>query len=190
MYRRRQVVFISPKLLGMKITWAVWQCMRLRVGWGFLGVLTLAGSAIAQGHVVPTHVDERQIAQECAPLLDQAGARRALHMSKVLLQSQGMRLVVQACPFVRVGVGDMQQVLDVRVQISDSDTAAQFVRGPLADGEEVDMGDVHIEEPEPEDEVSPDVQFNRAWLAGVMQKRGLKPVGGHWWAFVPSAAAK
>ena len=164
----------------MNITLAVWQRAKLRVGWRFLGAWALVGSAMAQGHISPTPTEAQHIAQDCSPLLEQVSAWRALQTSKVLLQSQGMRLVLQACPFVRVGVGTMQQVLDVRVQVADSETAAQFVRGPLADGEEVDMGDVHIEEPEPADDVSPDVQFNRAWLADVMQKRGLHQVAGHW----------
>ncbi len=65
-------------------------------------------------------------------------------MVKVLVQSQGMQLVLQACPYVRTHPGTLQQVLDVRVRVVDSETAAHFVRGPLADGEEVDMGDVHL----------------------------------------------
>ena len=134
-------------------------------------------------------MEEPHIAQECAALLQPNSAWRAWQIAKVVMQSQGMRLVLQACPFVRVGVGRMQQVLDVRVHVTDSDTAAQFVRGPLADGEAVDMGDVHIE-PAHGEEVSPDVQFNRDWLAQVMQKRGLAPVEGHWWAFVPLENAK
>ena len=164
--------------------------MKLRVGGHLLGALILVSHAQAHTYAIPTPAEERQIAQDCAALFGQGGSWRAVQMAKVLVQSQGMRLVIQACPFVRVGFGDMQQVLDVRVQVADSDTAAQFVRGPLADGEEVDMGDVHIVDPVPTEDVSPDVQFNRAWLAGVMQKRGLAPVSGYWWAFVPATQVK
>ena len=174
----------------MNISFAVWQRMKPQVGWSLLGALIFVSHAQAQTHAIPTPAEERQITQDCTALFSKNGSWRAVQMAKVLVQSQGMRLVIQACPFVRVGFGDMRQVLDVRVQVADSDTAAQFVRGPLADGEEVDMGDVHIVDAVPAEDVSPDVQFNRAWLAGVMHKRGLIPVSGYWWAFVPTAQVK
>lgn len=142
------------------------------------------------------------IATECDPVLGAAHARRAMQLVRAQVLAQGMQLVVQACPFVRVGAGDMRQVVDVRVRVKNSDVATRFVRGPLADDEEVDMGGVHLGQPnggqgvapseaapegegDPED-VSPDVLFNRQWLAGVMQHRGLRAVPGHWWAFQPA----
>lgn len=122
-----------------------------------------------------------------------------MQLVRAQLLSQGMTLVVQACPFVRVGAKTMQQVVDVRVVVTHSDVAADFVRGPLADGEELDMGSVHLSPPsvvqggggnaistDPED-VSPDVLYNREWLQKVMKDRGLQAVHGHWWAFVPAA---
>lgn len=154
----------------------------------------LACNASATDSSLPTVAQERFIAAECAALLEQTGRQRALQVVKVLVQSQGMRLVMQACPYVRTQPGTVQQVLDVRVLVVDSETAANFVRGPLADGEEVDMGDVHLGLPEEvaaqEPDVSPDVQFNRGWLAAVMQGRGWQAVPGHWWAFVPDHAKK
>lgn len=51
-----------------------------------------------------------------------------------------MHLVLQDCPFVRVAEAQMAQVLDIRVEVLDSEIAARYVRGPLADGEPVDMG--------------------------------------------------
>lgn len=135
---------------------------------------------------------------ECAELLAKANATRALQLVRTQLQAQGMRLVPQGCPYVRVAAGQMQQVLDVRVQVLDSDVASQFVRGPLADGEEVDMGGVQIALPllaqgvaaEVEEAVSPDVLFNRQWLAQLMKARGLQAVSGHWWAFVPTVSGQ
>ena len=149
----------------------------------------------------PPSIEEEQpsILTECSPLLEPLAARRALQLVRAQLQAQGMQLVVQACPFVRVGVATMQQVVDVRVLVANSDVAANFVRGPLADGEEVDMGGVHLAAPSLaqgmvktatalQEDVSPDVLFNRQWLIHVMKNRGLQAVDGHWWAFVPSTA--
>ena len=171
---------------------------------GLAVALACSGPAQAKDSSVPTPADQLHIAAECAPLLAQAGARRAAQLSKVLVQSQGMQLIVQGCPFVRVGAGKVQQVLDVRVLVVDSETAGQFVRGPLADGEEVDMGPVLLSKPSTatqsmaqllvpvgeDEDVSPDVLFNRQWLIGLMQARGLQAVGGHWWAFAPAAERK
>lgn len=121
-----------------------------------------------------------------------------MQLVRAQLVAQGMQLVVQACPFVRVAAGQMRQVVDVRVLVSNSEVAADFVRGPLADGEEVDMGGVYFAMPAvangwtqegaqaPDEDVSPDVLFNREWLKKVMQNRGLQAVAGYWWAFVPA----
>lgn len=151
---------------------------------------------IAEGHHFAETEEVQALATECAPLLAHEGAWHALQTAKVLLQSQGMYLHPQACPFVRTGEGQLQQVLDVRVRVADSDIASRFVRGPLADGEEVDMGgvslifssDVHDAHYAGQEDASPDVQFNRHWLSHLMQSRGWQAVAGYWWAFVPQAA--
>lgn len=140
-----------------------------------------------------TQAEQLQVAQECSTLLDHAHARRAMPLVRAQLAAQGMELVLQACPYVRVGAGDMLQVLDVRVVVLNSDVAADFVRGPLADDEVVDMGDVQLVlpslaqgfAPREDDELSPDVLFNRKWLSKLMQRWGLHAVPAHWWAFVP-----
>jgi D-alanyl-D-alanine dipeptidase len=179
----------------MNIAFAVKKCVQQPVGAGLGAALVLlACSASAKDTSWPTVEQERLIATECVTLLEDARTRHALQMVKVLVQSQGMQLVLQACPYVRTHPGTLQQVLDVRVRVVDSETAAHFVRGPLADGEEVDMGDVHLGLPEyvtaQEPDVAPDVQFNRGWLAAVMQGRGWQAVPGHWWAFVPAPSTK
>ena len=169
--------------------------MKSFVRGGLLAACALASTAQAQAGSVPSAQEQRFIAAECAPLLGQGVNQHRFQLARVLVQSQGMRLVTQSCPFVRMPSGGMQQVLDVRVVVVDSDTASQFVRGPLADGEEVDMGGVHFALPSlsqaanaaQEDDISPDVQFNRHWLAGVMAQRGWQAVPAHWWAFVPAA---
>lgn len=118
--------------------------------------------------------------------------QRALQLVRVQLQSQGMKLVVRGCPSLRLKNG-VQQVLDVHVQVTDSDVAADFVRGPLADGEPVDLGGMHLSMTGvvqsadaaalQEEEGSPDVLFNRQWLAALMHAQGFYTVEGHWWAF-------
>ena len=169
--------------------------MKQQVGAGLgAALLVWAFGASAKDSSMPTTAQERVITKECAALLEQAGVLRNLQMAKVLVQSQGMRLVMQACPYVRTQPGEVQQVLDVRVLVVDSETAANFVRGPLGDGEEVDMGDVHLGLPEEvavaESDISPDVQYNREWLSKLMQGRGWRAVTGHWWAFIPGLDKK
>lgn len=169
--------------------------MKRRVSTALGVVMALGWHLGVQAGPAPSAHEQPFIAAECAPLFHQARRQHPFQLAKMLVQSQGMRLVVQACPYVRTTSGGMQQVLDVRVRVVDSDTASQFVRGPLADGEEVDMGGTHFALPSlsqaaaaaPEEDVSPDVQFNRNWLAGVMQQRGWQVVPMYWWAFVPAA---
>lgn len=173
--------------------------MKASAKWSVSAVLALCVAGPVAGKETQQAV-ENFIATECSPLLEPAPARRAMQLVRAQLLAQGMKLLVQACPFVRVSAGHMRQVVDVRVQVLNSEVAADFVRGPLADGEEVDMGGVHFRVPslargltdsanaEQEDDVSPDVLFNRQWLAKAMSNRGLHVVEGHWWAFVPTAA--
>lgn len=157
--------------------------------------LLLGMPALARDSAEPAYEQAQFIATECSPLLNHAHARHAIQLVRVQLLAQGMQLVVQACPFVRAGAGDMRQVVDVRVVVKNSDVATQFVRGPLADDEEVDMGAVHLElsnvargwhAAEDGDDVSPDVLFNRQWLADLMEHLGLRAVPHHWWAFEPA----
>ena len=179
----------------MNIASIVRNCVKWPLAATLWLTLLLSAPVLARDSTIPTLEEEKQIATDCASLLDQANSRRVLQIVRAQLHAQGMRLVTQGCPFVRTSAGNMQQVLDVRVQVTDSDAAAHFVRGPLADGEEVDMGAVHLGIPSQaqglgagqEEEASPDVLFNRQWLAGVMKARGLQTVQDHWWAFVPAA---
>ena len=178
----------------MKVTCAAPYRLKLWASAGWLGlcVLCWAGGAGAQVALLPE--EERQAVQDCAVLLRPAHVHRSLQLVKVQLQSQGLRLQLQGCPFVRTGASQMQQVLDVRVWVVDSDAAAHFVRGPLADTEPVDMGDVQLGQPVSTQgvaiatqDVSPDVLFNRHWLASVMQAQGFQNVRWHWWAFLPAS---
>lgn len=177
----------------MKVTLPAQNEMKVQVSTMLL--VLLIGSALwhvgVQAKVLSE--DEKELAAECASMLQRSNLRRAFHLVSTQMQSQGLRLKVQGCPFVRVGSDKMQQVLDVRVWVADSDVAVNFVRGPLEDGQEVDMGDVQLALPQgphsltkvAQQDVSPDVVFNREWLARVMAAQGLQTVAGHWWAFVP-----
>jgi len=75
------------------------------------------------------------------------------------------------------------------------------VRGPLADGEALDLGlEAGLQaagqqkaglqkvglRPMPDDQVSPDVQFNRRWWQGRLGAYGLQAVPGQVRTFVPT----
>lgn len=174
----------------MKVTFAALYGRKSCVSVRWLGLSVLCWVGFAGAQVLLSPDEERQAVQDCAVLLQSAHVHRALQLVKVQLQSQGLKLQLQGCPFVRTGTQQMQQVLDIRVWVVDSDVAANFVRGPLADKEPVDMGDVQLALPASTpgapaqlQDVSPDVLFNRNWLASVMQAQGLNSVRGHWWAF-------
>lgn len=179
----------------MKITLLVQNKVKGRVSTLLLGLLVGGVPRFADVHAASLTQETRELATECASMLQRSQLQRAFHLVSIQLQSQGLRLKAQGCPFVRTSSGQMQQVLDVRVWVVDSDVAVNFVRGPLADGEEVDMGDVQLSLPSlgsgltkvTQQDVSPDVLFNREWLARVMAAQGLQAVDGHWWAFVPTS---
>jgi D-alanyl-D-alanine dipeptidase len=133
---------------------------------------------------------------ECRRL---AGQRAQLQAVQDTLARQGMALRVLGCPQLASGArgAAAQQVLAVAVLVVDGERAAQTVRGPLADGELLDMGSAvpqaatglaqrvssaSLAQP-PDDALSPDVLFNRAWLRALMGRQGLRAVPGTWWAF-------
>lgn len=162
--------------------------------WAVGGLLLVVCMAAAQARS-PDEADVQTVETDCNAVLAQAQVRRALHLVRVQLLAQGLQLRTNGCPFVRTGPGQMQQVLDVAVRVVDSEVAGAVVRGPLADGEDVDMGGIQLGGmpavmevgglPAAEEDVSPDVLFNRAWLAGVMRARGFQPLPGAWWGFLP-----
>lgn len=137
---------------------------------------------------------------------DMAGEQARLQAVQAALARQGLALRVLDCPQLTqaAGVGRQAsaQVIAVTVMVVDGERAADVVRGPLADGEAVDMGSA-VPVPaatqkqaqavsanptalEPSaDALSPDVVHNRAWLRAAMAAQGFKPVAGCWWAFLP-----
>ncbi|WP_159911307.1 D-Ala-D-Ala dipeptidase [Pantoea sp. 18069] len=135
---------------------------------------------------------------ECRRL---AGQRARLQAVQTALAREGMALRVLGCPQLASGANAAagQQVLAVAVQVVDGERAARTVRGPLADGELLDMGSdapqgasgltqrvstANLAKP-PEDALSPDVLHNRAWLRTLMGREGLRAVADTWWAFAP-----
>jgi hypothetical protein len=144
---------------------------------------------------------------EIATLLSQsecrrlAGQRAQLQAVQDTLARQGMALRVLGCPQLASGAkgAAAQQVLAVAVLVVDGERAAQTVRGPLADGQLLDMGSAvpqaatglaqrvssaSLAQP-PDDALSPDVLYNRAWLRALMGRQGLRAVPDTWWAFAP-----
>lgn len=180
-------------------------------GWAHscVGVLALGLASCA---VLPPQgvagQDEAQPAtraeSEIAAVLSQAecrnmaGQRAHLQAVQATLARDGMALRVLGCPQLAPAAkaAAAQQVLAVAVLVVDGERAAKTVRGPLADGELLDMGSaapqarsglvqrVSIQAQQVEN-VSPDVLHNRAWLRALMGRQGLRAVPDTWWAFAP-----
>lgn len=182
-------------------------------GWihSCLGVLALGMASCAvvpppgeagQGAASPSPVAGGEIARvlgqaECRPL---AAQRTRLQKVQAALAREGMALRVLGCPLMpAAGKAANTQVIALAVVVVDGERAADTVRGPLADGELLDMGSAapqagnggmqrvstaSLAQPT-EDSLSPDVLFNRDWLRKLMAEQGLRPVGDTWWAFAP-----
>ena len=87
----------------------------------------------------------------------------------------------------------------VQVRVVDGMKASKVVRGPLADGHDVDMGTpagVQLAGAERGAEgFSPDVQHNRDWLRDLMARHQFDNPPNAWWHFaqrggVPAALAE
>lgn len=135
---------------------------------------------------------------ECKSMAGQGPRLQKVHKA---LAREGMALRVLGCPQLpsagKAAAG--AQVIAVAVVVVDGERAADTVRGPLADGELLDMGSVApqagngamqrvstaILSQLPQDALSPDVLFNREWLGKRMAEQGLRPVADNWWAFAP-----
>ena len=76
----------------------------------------------------------------------------------------------------------------VQVRVGDGFKAAKVVRGPLADGHDVDMGTpagvaLAGAQPGAVEDFSPDVQHNREWLRGLMARHQFDNLPDAWWHF-------
>lgn len=77
--------------------------------------------------------------------------------------------------------------VDMTVMVLDAKRASKVIRGPLADGIDVDMGtpfDLFDEQSHTENtRQSPDVQHNRRWLRALMRRNGWKNLPEEWWHY-------
>ncbi|MBV7455874.1 D-Ala-D-Ala dipeptidase [Acidovorax sp. sif1233] len=111
------------------------------------------------------------------------GGRAALDGVARELQAQGMALEA-TCP---VAAGEWV----VRVRVVDGMKASKVVRGPLADGHDVDMGTpAGVRQGGAELAArgfSPDVLHNRQWLRTLMARHEFDNAADAWWRFAQRA---
>ena len=114
-----------------------------------------------------------------------AATRTSLGLITRELQSQGMSL--QASCNAQSGAWVMQ------VRVVDGMKASKIVRGPLADGHDVDMGTpagvVLAGAPAGAAGFSPDVQHNRQWLQSLMARHQFDNLPDAWWHFAQRGTA-
>jgi D-alanyl-D-alanine dipeptidase len=81
----------------------------------------------------------------------------------------------------------------VQVLVVDGLKASKIVRGPLADGQGVDMGTPagvnQAGAGAAASGFSPDVQFNRRWLRATMARHQFDNAGDAWWRFAQRGGA-
>lgn len=140
----------------------------------------------------PAEIAARLAAADCKALRLDTASLTALQQ---ILHPLGLAIRILGCPQAPAPLN--QRVLAVTAVVLDGDKAMDTVRGALGDGELVDMGSDYRPSPWPsrqraadletldDNEVSPDVQFNRRWLRSVMASQGYASVTGPWWAFIP-----
>ncbi len=143
------------------------------------------GPAVLPSAAVPPTAWGRALAADgCAPQDGSVGDR--LELLQRELEPLGLQARLQGCERLpRPGAGVPALLLDARV--TDGRKAMAVVRGPLADGELLDLGLPQAGAgPLPDDAVSPDVRFNRQWWRQRLRAYGLEAVPGQVRAFVPS----
>ncbi len=147
-------------------------------------VVALLLSACVQSPqaAVTNHQGAAQLAMvspQRAACAESASGRAALTAMERDLRSQGLALSA-ACHAASGG-------WVVQVRVIDGMKASQVVRGPLADGHDVDMGTPAGVElanaPLGVRGFSPDVEHNRQWLRGVMARHQFDNLPDAWWHF-------
>jgi D-alanyl-D-alanine dipeptidase len=77
--------------------------------------------------------------------------------------------------------------VDLTLVVVDGMRAAQVLRGPLADGEEVHMGSpfdlFDMRSHTDNADMSPDVQHNRRWLRALLAQHGFRNLPEEWWHY-------
>ena len=77
--------------------------------------------------------------------------------------------------------------VDLTVVVLDAKRAGRVVRGPLAEGTDVDMGTPFdwfgVQSHTENSTLSPDVQHNRRWLRALLQRQGFQNLPEEWWHY-------
>lgn len=171
----------SPRSLWVRATSAL-MCKR----WSSVGV-ALVLAACAQGPHATVQTQGGALLVESTAAASPQGAgcdsesatRAALKNIEAQLQADGMALKTSCPP----NLGGLQ----VQVRVIDGIKASKVVRGPLADGQDVDMGTpsgAALADASGNARMfSPDVQHNRAWLTALMARHRFDNLPDAWWHF-------
>lgn len=114
--------------------------------------------------------------------------------SRIALQGITQQLKAQGLAFrASCQVAQSRSGWVVQVKVTDGVKASKVVRGPLADGHDVDMGTppgVELAGAQTGAQgFSPDVQHNRDWLRGLMARHQFDNLPTAWWHFAQRGAA-
>ena len=151
--------------------------------------VALAGCAAPQHPQHPQQAAEpaqswAQAGQDCAPPSISLSDRMELLQRE--LEPLGLQARIAGCttpPQPAQGV----QALLIDAWVLDGRKARAVVRGPLADGEPLDLGLMPTgAKALSEEAVSPDVRFNRRWWHERLHAYGLSAVAGQVRVFVPT----
>ncbi|MFG0676834.1 hypothetical protein [Delftia sp. WSY_7] len=191
--------------------WAGWAALGMAAA-GLAGCAALQPSPGKDTTVVAQAAAQAPPTQEAAPtsawgkalqakgctLPDPAVADRLEQLQREL-EPLGLEPRLQGC--VSLDGSEPGPALVLDAWVTDGRKAMAVVRGPLADGEALDLGleaGLHAAGPQkaglqkvglrpmPDDQVSPDVQFNRRWWQGRLGAYGLQAVPGQVRTFVPT----
>jgi D-alanyl-D-alanine dipeptidase len=125
-------------------------------------------------------------AAEAALSASRDGGCRETPSARVAVEALAQELRGQGMAF-RATCQDASAGWVVQVKVVDGFKASKVVRGPLADGHDVDMGTpagVRLSGAAPHAQgFSPDVQYNREWLRGVMARHRFEAMPDAWWHF-------
>src|SRR6218665_3634104 len=162
--------------------------------------LALAALLAACGHsppqtALPPPGAGRPVSTEPAPGLagcrQTPAARAALQGVALELQARGLALQVR-CQEGNGGSGGSGSSV-VQLRVLDGIQARAVLRGPLADGQAVDMGTpCGVASPGAAVTAggfSPDVQYNRQWLRALMARHQFDNLPDAWWHFAYRAGA-
>lgn len=186
--------------------WAGWAALGMAAA-GLAGCAALQPSPGKDTTVVAQAAAQAPPTQEAAPtsawgkalqakgctLPDPAVADRLEQLQREL-EPLGLEPRLQGC--VSLAAPETRPALVLDAWVTDGRKAMAVVRGPLADGEALDLGlEAGLQKaglqkvglrPMPDDQVSPDVQFNRRWWQGRLGAYGLQAVPGQVRTFVPT----